>query len=189
MSDVTAVKAGPALANEVDEVWGFFRGEPALQEAMARLGQAGFDRAEMSLPDPTLDPAHRTPEQGAANPDTTEDNQQMRTLHASMAGSAGALLAAGVVVATGGAAIPAVAAAAAAGVGAGALAHGAERAADSAQAHEREQAAAEGRLVLAVRINDPSRLEPAVAAMRAAGAADVKEIARAGGTAPMARAV
>ncbi|MBV9813977.1 MAG: hypothetical protein JO326_14610 [Acetobacteraceae bacterium] len=189
MSDTVPSKAGPVLPADTDEIWGTFRSDSTLQDAMARLAQAGFDRADMSLPDVTADPAHRTPEQGAAEPQTEEDNQQLRTLHASMAGSVGAMLAAGVVIATGGAALPAVAVAAAAGLGAGTLAHGAESSANASQGEARATAAAAGQLILAVRVSDPSRRDAAVAAMRDAGAAETHAVARTGSRARSVQSV
>ena len=183
MSQSMPVKEGPALSDAVDEVRGVFASDAALQDAIARLTQVGFDRADLSLPDP-LAPA--TPEQGAANPNTDTDDRQMRTMHASMAGSVGALAAAGVVIATGGAALPAVAAAAAAGLGAGALAHGAERAVDSSQHAAREQAAARGALMLAVRVTNAAKRGDAEAAMRTAGAERIDAVQRTDGATPPA---
>jgi hypothetical protein len=82
-----------------------------------------------------------------------------------MAGTVGALAAAGVTIATGGAA----ALAAAAGVGAGALATTASHAVDGAQAEQHRQAAATGTLVLAVRITSPERQARATTALPEAG--------------------
>jgi hypothetical protein len=178
MSETSPVRAAPAPAGTIVELWGVFRTDAALQDAIGRLTRIGFDRADLSLPDLTADAAHRTPEQGAQNPHTEDDNRQMRTLHASMAGSVGAMLAAGVVIATGGLALPAVAAAAAAGVGAGALAHGAEGAMDAAQTRERQYAAAEGRLVLAARLKDATLRAQAIDALNGAGAEEVREVTR-----------
>ncbi len=100
------------------EAQAVFPSDAALQEAISQLDVAGYDRADLSLPHVVTPAAQATPEQGAENPDSDEDNRQMRTLHASGAGSAAALLAAGVVIGSGGAAAPAVAAAVGAGAGA-----------------------------------------------------------------------
>jgi hypothetical protein len=51
-----------------------------MQEAVARLEMAGFDRADLSLSE-AMPPAERaTPEAGARPVDTEEDAQQTRTL-------------------------------------------------------------------------------------------------------------
>ena len=65
MSDNT--KAGPALDQTVFEVQGHFPSDAALQDALTRLNAAGFDRAQLSLPDEqATDTA--TPTEGAENP-------------------------------------------------------------------------------------------------------------------------
>jgi hypothetical protein len=180
MSDARTDSAepGPPLAPTVQEVRGFFTSDAALQDAIGRLTLAGFDRAELSLPAPVA-ANEATPEQGAGDPHTENDDRQMRTLHASMAGTGAALLAAGVVAATGGAAAPAVAAAAAAGLAAGGIAHMASRGADAVQHEQREDAAAHGELVLAARVTDNIRRGEAETAMRAAGATRVVSVVRA----------
>ena len=181
MSASMSSKPGPVINDTVEEVQAIFPSDAALQDAIARLTTAGFDRAALSLPTATPSAATATPEQGAENPNTDTDQRQMRTLHASMAGSVGAMAAAGVVIATGGAALPAVAAAVAAGAGAGALAHGAERAADNIEHEGREQAAAQGDLVLAVNVSDATSQANAEQAMRAAGATRVEAVRRRSG--------
>ena len=178
MSQPIEPKAGPAIAATVDEVQGIFPSDAALQDAMGRLTQAGFDRADLSLPQASPSSGQATPEQGAANPDTETDNRQERTLHSSLAGSIGALAAAGVTIATGGVAGVAIAAAAAAGLGAGALANAATSAVHSVQHAGREQAAAAGTLVLSVRIISAERQGRAEMAMREAGATRVEAVTR-----------
>lgn len=175
-----APKAGPVVNDTVEEVQGIFPSDAALQEALSKLTMAGFDRADFSLPETRPAPGHATPEGAAANPDTDVDNRQMRTMHASMAGSAAAMAAAGIVIATGGAAAPAVAAAAAAGAAGGLGANAASTAADRAQHDEREQAARDGRLVLSVHAADPARRQQAEALMREAGATRVEAVRRTG---------
>jgi hypothetical protein len=180
MSDARSDTAtpGPPIAAAVQEVRGFFASDAALQDAIGRLTLAGFDRAELSLP-AAVPAGEATPEQGAGDPHTEPDDRQMRTLHASMAGAGAALLAAGVVAGTGGAAAPAVAAAAAAGLAAGGIAHMASRGADAVQHQEREAAAAHGDLVLAARVTDNIKRGEAETAMRAAGAIRVVSVVRA----------
>ena len=171
------VKAGPALGETVQEVRGAFPSDGAIQDAISRLSIAGFDRADISIPDASPVSSRTTPEQSAENPTTEDDSQQARTLHTSMAASVGAMAAAGAVIATGGAALPAVAAAVAAGVGLGAAVQGVTGAADKAQHDEREEAASRGELVLSVRLRDSSRRPLAEQAMRDAGSMRVDAVA------------
>ncbi len=167
-------KPGPSLTEAVDEVRGIFPSDSALQDAISRLSMAGFDRADISIPDaaPTS-AAAATPDQGAENPNTEDDSRQARTLHTSMAASVGAMAAAGVVIATGGAALPAVVAAVAGGAGLGAITQGVTGAADAVQHGTREEAASRGELVLSVRLRDPAQRSAAENAMGQAGATRV----------------
>ena len=172
-------KQGPAISREILEAQGLFPSDAALQEAISQLEVAGYDRADLSLPQVAPPSAEATPEHGAENPDLDEDNRQMRTLHASGAGSAAALLAAGVVVGTGGAAAPAMAAALGAGAGGALLTETGSHIADAAQHRQREAAAQAGRLVLAVRLRDEKRTEDALDIMRRAGATRTAAVRRA----------
>jgi len=178
MSDVqpTPPQPGPEMADTLLIVRGAFPSDAALQDAVGRLTLAGFDRAEISLPVPAGTPGAAAPEQGAENPDTADDDQQMRTMHTGMAGTAGAMLAAGVVVATGGAAIPAVAAAVAAGLAAGGVAHTVSRGANETRHEEREAAAGRGELFLEVRATTALKRSAAEAALREAGATRIERI-------------
>jgi hypothetical protein len=76
---------------------------------------------------------------------------------------------AGAVIATGGAAAPAIAAAVAGGVGLGAIAQGLTKATDKVQHESREETAARGELALSVRLRDPAKEAAAWQAMREAG--------------------
>ncbi len=107
-----------------------------------------------------------------------DDNAQMRTMHTSMAGSMGALAAAGATIATGGAAGLAIAAAAVVGIGAGGIAHAMTRAGDDAQHEQREEQAARGELVLAVLARDEAHEQLAVDTLKAAGALRVEPVTR-----------
>ena len=176
-SDESA-KPGPGMSREILEAQAVFPSYAALQEAISQLEVAGYDRADLSLPHVVTPAAQATPEQGAENPDLDQDNRQMRTLHASGAGSAAALLAAGVVIGSGGAAAPAVAAAVGAGVGGALLTETGSYIADAAQHESREAAAREGRLVLAVRLRDDKRAEDALDIMRRAGATQAQAVRR-----------
>ena len=177
MSDA-AQKPGPAIAPEAHEVQAVFASNEALEAAIGRLREAGFDHADFSLPHARPAIQQATPEQGADDPITHDDQQQMRTMETSMAGTVGAFAAAGVTVATGGAAALAAGAAAVVGLGAAALAHGARDAVVGAQQEGRDQAAARGELVLAVRTTDTARRGRAEALLREAGASRVEAVDR-----------
>ena len=75
MSETGSVpgKAGPEVSAAVEEVRGIFPSDSALQDAVSRLGVAGFDRADISIPGVAPLTQEATPEQGAENPNTAED--------------------------------------------------------------------------------------------------------------------
>ncbi len=146
------------------EVRGTFTHPDAMQDAVGRLSVSGFDRADLTLPTDTDQPAV----------DTEQDAQQMRTLAASTAASVTALAAAGVTVATGGAAAPAAAAAVAAGGVAGGATYAAEASANDAEQESRTERAREGNLVLAVRTPTAQKQAQAADILRAAGAEHVE---------------
>ena len=148
-------RSSPTLNDSIQEVQGVFPSNAALQDAVGRLTRSGFDRAAISLPAANPDATDATPSAGAENPYTEDDSQQVRTMQSSMAATAAAFLGAGVTIATGGAALPAVAAAAGMGVAAGGAVHAARAVTDNAQANERDQAAAAGQLVLSATAHDP----------------------------------
>ena len=174
-------KQGPALAEAIQEVQGWFPNDAALQAAIGKLTLAGYDRADFSLPEEQVlaNPATATPNEGATAADTPIDRQQIRTMNAGMAGYTGATIAAGAVVATGGAAAVAIGAAAAAGLGATAAAQGLGHAAEQAQVAERDRRGAAGTLVLAVHVKDQTQGEQAAQIMHANGATETKVITRA----------
>jgi hypothetical protein len=156
------------------EVRATFANSDQMQDAVSRLSMSGFDRADVSLPSPGLVRGEETPEAGTKPASTEADARQARTLGASTAAAAAALAAAGVVIGTGGAAAPAVAAAIGAGglVGGGVFAaHGA---ADVVEQHERDDHAATGNLVLAVRTPTETKRAEAEAILQAAGATHVE---------------
>ncbi len=178
MSDAAPFKKGPVIGETVQEVQGIFPSDAALQNAIARLTQSGFDRADLSLP--TAQPASQlaTPEQGASLPTTDTDVRQIRTMATSMAGTVGAIAAAGAVIATGGLAAVAVGAAVAAGGGAALLANAAGNAASNVQHDGRQDSAARGELVLSVRATDASRQASAAEILRASGATGITALER-----------
>ncbi len=149
----------------VMEVRGTFPSDAALQDAVTRLTDAGFDRANLVVPGP-----------GIADADTVkpeDDRRQLRTVHSSTAAAAGAMAGAAAVVATGGAALAAVAAAAGAGVMAGGGMFAATNASDALQADARDAAAVQGGLHLVVAVADAAQESLVESAMRQAGATDV----------------
>ena len=172
---------GPAVKATIQEVRGVFPNDAALQDAIARLTQAGFDRADLSLPTASPAATDATPEQGASLPTTDTDVRQVRTMATSLAGSVGALAAAGAVIATGGLAVVAIGAAAAVGGGAALLANAGGNAADTMQQETRQASAARGELVLSVRAADRARQASAIDMMRASGATEVTALERMNG--------
>lgn len=168
----------PAINPRIDEVQAVFPSDAALQDALSKLTLAGCDRADFSLPHTSPKASDATPEAGAEDPETDVDGQQVRTLSSGLAGAAAAMAAAGAVVATGGLAAPAIGAAVIAGVAAGAVANAANSATDSAQHEERERAAAEGRLVLTVRVGDPARQPIIERILHESGATRVAAVTR-----------
>jgi hypothetical protein len=151
-----------------------------LQDAVGKLTLAGFDRAELSLPAASPHPADATPAAGAAPVGTETDTRQMRTLLTSTAGVAAAMGAAGVTIATGGAAAAVFAAAAGGAAIAGGATAAATSAAGEAQEEARDQAAASGELVLAVRTPTDTEASRAEALLHEAGAVKVERVVREG---------
>ena len=176
MSDTT--KDGPGLAQAVYEVQGHFPSDAALQDALSRLNAAGYDRAQLSLPD---EQGTGTPSEGAENPTDSVDKTQLRTMGTSMAAYAGAVVAGGATLATGGLAGVAIAAAAAVGIGTGLTANAAGNAADAADVARHDEMGARGALVLAVRTTTTEEVEQATALMTQSGATDVQRVSRGAG--------
>lgn len=141
-----------------------------MQDAIGKLNLSGFDRADLSLPTDDSAAAAVAP----APASTEEDARQLRTLGASTAASVGAIAAAGITVATGGAAIPVIAAAVLAGGAAGGAAFAAQGAVNTATQEGREQQAAAGTLILAIRAATPGKRADAEAILRAAGATHIE---------------
>jgi hypothetical protein len=180
MSDKTNGKPGPTINPSIQEVQGVFPSDAALQDAIAKLTLAGFDRAAISLPVTRPPAGQATPEQDASPPVTDTDVRQARTMGTSMAGTIGALVAAGAVAATGGGAAVAAVAAAAVGAGSALTANAVGTAADKVQSSSREEDAAAGRLVLSVYTPDVGQQAAAVQVMRDAGASKVAAVERMG---------
>jgi hypothetical protein len=144
--------------------------DPArMQDAASRLTLAGFDRAALSVPENADGVAL-----DAAPAYTDEDARQARTLGASTAGSVAAMAAAGITIATGGAAAPAVIAALAAGGVLGGATYVAHDVANSAEQHVRDDRAAHDSLILSVRAATPEQRAQAEQILHTAGALSVE---------------
>jgi hypothetical protein len=109
----------------VPVVWGEFENEAARDAAIARLRESGArDHGAPATADAAVTPDRAANEGQVRPPDDNPEQADRRNLRQNAVGIAmagSAMAAAGIVIATGGAALPAVAAAAAAGVGAGAV--------------------------------------------------------------------
>lgn len=167
MSDTATERAH---LGEVHEVRAHFADSERMQDAISRLSVAGFDRADISLPDPV----DLGPDSGAQAADTEEDARQARTVHTSGVASAAAIAAAGITVATGGAALPAAAAAIAAGGLLGGATWAASSAANADTQADRDAKAASGLLVLSVRAPTPAKRAEAETLLRQAGGTDIE---------------
>jgi hypothetical protein len=164
---------GPGYATtELHEVRAIFSDSARMQDAIDQLTMAGFDRADLSLPEADPPIERSTPESGAEVADTDEDARQARTVHTSTAAAAAAIAGAGIVAATGGAALPAVAAALVAGGVVGGGTYAISTAANVSEQQERDRRAASGTLILSVRATTSARREKASAILLAAGGTD-----------------
>jgi predicted phage tail protein len=141
-----------------------------LNEAIKQLETAGFDRADLSLPE--IDPPveHATPEAGAKEPDTGIEAQQSRVMHSGVGSAIGAMMAGVATAATGGAAAAIAGAAIGGGLLVGGVAHMISRGASEEEQEDRDRKAAAGKLVLSVRAPDAERQARAAAVLRAVGA-------------------
>jgi hypothetical protein len=163
--------------SELREVRATFANPDQMQNAVSKLSMSGFDRAEMSLPTENVASGQGGSLGEASKPASTEeDARQARILGSSTAGSAAALAAAGITIATGGAAAPAVAAAALAGAAAGGATFAVHGAADKTEQHTREAQAAAGDLVLTVHSKSAEKLQQAKSILRDAGATNIETI-------------
>ena len=168
MAQAPEENRGPPIG-ALHEVRATFADPDAMQAAVAELELSGFDRADLSLPEAAPSLAEDTPEAGAKPVDSEDDARQARTLHTSGAASLAGMAAAGVVIATGGAAAPAVAAAVVGAGLAGGLAHGLSSVANRDEQRDRESRAATGELILSVRTASGAKRTEAEAILRKAG--------------------
>ena len=153
-----------------------FANASQMQDAVSKLSMSGFDRADLSLPSPGLIQGTETVEAGTKPASTEVDARQARTLGASTTGAAAALAAAGITIATGGAAAPVIAAAAIAGGAVGGSVFAVHGAADKHEQIDRDEKAASGNLVLAVRAATEAKRAEAEAILSDAGATEIESI-------------
>lgn len=166
---------GPAIG-ALHEIRGVFPTPEQMQAAIQRLEMAGFDRADLAVPEANPPIARSTPESGALPADTDDDARQARTLHTSTAAAMAALAGAGVTVATGGAAAPAVAAALVAGAAVGGATYAVSSAANQQEQVELDARAATGNLILSVRAPTAAKRSEAEAILRGAGATELQTL-------------
>ncbi|HET7883956.1 MAG TPA: hypothetical protein VFL55_23925 [Acetobacteraceae bacterium] len=161
----TVAKEGPAIG-PLHEVRAAFASADAMASAVSRLERSGFDRADLSLPEPV--PA-ATPETSARPVDTESDARQARTLHVSGAAAVVALAAAGIVIASGGSIVWAVVAAILGALVAGGIVHLMSTASNEGEQIDRERKAAVGALILSVRAPTREKQQEAATILRASG--------------------
>lgn len=167
------------------EIVGLFHSPDALENAIAELASAGWDRAELSLLGaPELLEHHLDPQAAetiAGRPDvphspvvSKDDVHQMRTLTTGMAGVVAAFLAAGATIMSGGAALAAVIGAAAAGGGAAsameALGHNADERRERALREQLEH----GGILLWALLRHPGEEAKAREILQRSGATDIR---------------
>jgi hypothetical protein len=157
---------------DIHEVRATFSDSARLQDAISQLTVAGFDRADLSLPEASPPIERSTPESVAKEPDTDVDAQQARTVHTSTAAAVAGIAAAGITAATGGAALPIAAAAVIAAGVVGGGTYAVSSAVNSSEQEDRNVRAASGTLILAVRVTTQEMRERAEAILRAAGGVD-----------------
>lgn len=166
---------GPPIS-AVHEVRGSFAASELMQDAIRQLSLAGFDRADLAVPEAAPPAARSTPESGALEADTDDDARQARTLHTSTAAAVAALAGAGITVATGGAAAPAVAAALIAGSAVGGATYAVSSAANEQEQVELDVRAALGKLILSVRTPTEAKRSQAESILRSAGATEIEVV-------------
>jgi hypothetical protein len=166
----TVAKEGPSIG-PVHEVRAAFASPDAMAVAADRLETSGFDRADLSLPEPG---PQITPETSAKPVDTEPDARQARTLHVSGVAAAVALGAAGIVIASGGSIAWAIAAAILCAVVAGGIVYLASTVSNESEQIDRERKAAIGALVLSVRAPTLEKQREAANILRASGGIGVE---------------
>ncbi len=163
-------KSGATPQQGILEVQGWFPNNDALQATIHGLRNAGYVRADASLPE---NQAGSRPGEDASGP-TPEDHQQMRTMNTGMAGYAGGVLAAAVAVASGVGVPVAAGAALVAGLGSGSIMERIGHVVGQKQIDARDRQGAAGTLVLAMRVADQRHADEVTRIMRESGATQTK---------------
>lgn len=180
MSDATPSHTTiPILGGPVREVHGLLPDEGTLQQATQALLTGGFDRGDLSLPDPELAATEAIQTQSTGSVVDEHDARQVRTTLNSTVGVAAALVGGAVAsVATGGAMLPVAAGAVASALGAGGLTQlGVQGAANRREAGH-DAKGARGQLVLAAVVRDAERERAATEILQKAGATEVRTVER-----------
>lgn len=174
MSDNVQNNQQPGLTDEVQEIQANFPTDATLQDAIGKLEHAGFDHADLSLPDPHAPDV--TPDSAGAATDDI-DRGQLRTMASGMAGTTAGFAVAGALLATGGLAAPVIAAiGGASAIGTVLATSGTSNAVDAAASTSRDKLGAEGKLILAVRIRSAELAIKAETILREAGATALKAV-------------
>lgn len=168
-------RPGPPIG-KLHEVRGTFASSEQMDQAVKSLTTAGFDRADLSLPEPSPPTPRMTPESGAEAVNTEEDARQVRALESGTAGAVAGMAAAGLTIATGGAAAAAAAAAVAAGAVMGGGTFAVRSAANQAEQQTRDERASTGVLILSVRAPTPEKRAEAEVILRRAGATELATV-------------
>ena len=166
------------MSEAVQGVQGWFPGDSSLQDALKQLRDAGYDKADFSLPEEQVVPTEASQVEGGGKEATAVENQQLRTMLDGTAGASAGMAAAGIAVATGGVGAAVIGAAAGAGIVATALTSGTGAAAEQAQIDERNRRGAEGTLVLAVHVTEDARAAQVEQIMKQAGATRTQRVTR-----------
>jgi hypothetical protein len=148
-------------------VFGVFTNSEALNAAIKELEIAGFDRADLGLPE--FEP-EAIPDLTPKPPDTDVEAQQSRIFHTSVGGAFAAVLAAMIAAMLGGGIGAMVGAAIGAALVVGALAQLVSRMASRREQADRDRKAVKGELVLSVRTAAPEKVSRATGILLKAGA-------------------
>ena len=168
------------MSEMMQETQGWFPDNESLQAVIAKLVLARYNQTDFRLPDEhaAANSVASTLNKGTDAPETPIDHQQLRTLGTGMASYAGAAIAAGVVLATGGAAALVAGAAAAGGLGVAAISTGVGKAAYQVHVDEHDRDGAAGTLMLAVPVADQLQADEVAHIMRENGASQTKLVPR-----------
>ena len=171
------------------EIVGVLHSGETLEQAIAQLASAGWDRAELSLLGGhdllPLEPTNSTPATISSvaqsnDPNTPhgaplvkDDVRQMRTLTAGIAGTVAAFVAAGATILSGGATLVAIVGAAVSGGGAAALVEAVGHGVDLRRVEHLREQVAHGGILLWAMLREPSDADEARRILVSCGATGV----------------